>query len=507
MNPAQLKADPKAFRASLMIEAGGETKRFGDVIETWQRADFEALDDAWCKVAGLPVEPKWQRAFLERPRGHSKTTDIAVQVTWVLFASPRALSGVVCAADRDQAKLIRDAIDRLVRMSPWLKQFVDVQAWSIKNPMTGSECTILSSDVASSYGLTPDFVVCDELTHWPKPDLWESLFSSAAKKPSCLLLIICNAGFQSSWQWLLRESIRQRDDWYFSRLNGPKASWITLKILAEQEDLLPAISFNRLWLNQWSEGAGDALAADDITAAFSLTGPMNGPEAGWSFVGGLDLAYRSDASALVVLGKNVGYVERKEIEQRRNPSIAMRAMQDLGVLDSPRKKYETTTHPGSGKYRLAYLRIWKPTAGRTIDLTDVEREVAEIAKRFRVQHIGCDPFQAIAMIQRLRSQGIPISEVTFSPANLQSMASEVLHAFTDRKIELFPDDDLRADLQSLRVIERAHGFRLESPRTKSGEAGSGHGDAATALGIALHVGKNLSCDSTALAGRSLVLYP
>jgi hypothetical protein len=46
-----------------------------------------------------------------------------VSAAWVLFASRRKLDGVACAADKDQAALILDAIDRLLRLNPWLSTY------------------------------------------------------------------------------------------------------------------------------------------------------------------------------------------------------------------------------------------------------------------------------------------------------------------------------------------------------------------------------------------------
>ena len=196
--------------------------RLDTVCDPWQRADFESLDPAWRFVAGLADDrPQFQRAYLERPRGHAKTSDIAVQVCWALFASRRKLAGVVAAGDVDQAGLLRDAIDRLARLNPWLGKVLEVQRTRVLNVHTGSELVILSSDAPTSYGLTPDFVVCDELTHWGKRDLWDSLLSSAAKRSRCLLLVIANAGFAESWQWQTREAIRADQSWLFHRLDGP----------------------------------------------------------------------------------------------------------------------------------------------------------------------------------------------------------------------------------------------------------------------------------------------
>jgi hypothetical protein len=191
-----------------------------------------------------------------------------------LFASRRKLTGYGAAADRDQARLLRDAIDRLVRLNPWLSQILTVNNWNIVNEHTGSTLEILSSDAPTSYGLLPDFVIVDELTHWQKEDLWYSLISSAAKRRNCVVVVISNAGFGETWQWETREAIRQDPAWYFSRIDGPVARWITEDRLAEQRRLLPAIAYQRLWLNIWTSGSGDALSDSEITRALSQKCPL-----------------------------------------------------------------------------------------------------------------------------------------------------------------------------------------------------------------------------------------
>ena len=57
----------------------------------------------------------------------------------------------------------------------------------------------------------------------------------------------------------VREAARTAKDWYFSRLDGPVASWISEKLLDEQRRMLPPAAYARLWDNVWSSGEGDAL--------------------------------------------------------------------------------------------------------------------------------------------------------------------------------------------------------------------------------------------------------
>ena len=269
MNLIDLQNDPVNFRRVLRIDCDGLVKPLQTVLDDWQENDFEALDQGWQRCIGQTSEGT-SRAWLERPRGHSKTSDIATMVTWALFASKRKITGVVAACDKEQARIVRDAIDTLIRLNPWLRSILKVGSYVVKNTRTGSELEIISSDVSSSYGLLVDFVVCDEITLWPKRDLWDSLLSTAAKKHNCLLLCIGNAGFGESWQWKTRDTIKKDKSWYFSRLDGPQASWISKTILDEQQRLLPSIAFQRLWLNLWTSGSGDALLEKDINRAITV---------------------------------------------------------------------------------------------------------------------------------------------------------------------------------------------------------------------------------------------
>ena len=200
-NLQNLASDPAAFRSALRIDTDHGPAPLSSVADDWQTADFTALDPAWRRVAGQSVQGGPSRAYLERPRGHSKTADLAAMATWALLSSQRQLLGLAAAADKDQAKFLRDAIDRLVKMNEWLAPVLKVDTYKVTNRLTGSELTILSSDVGSSYGPTPDFVLCDELTHWGNADLWDSLFSSAAKRKNCLVVIISNAGFGEGESW------------------------------------------------------------------------------------------------------------------------------------------------------------------------------------------------------------------------------------------------------------------------------------------------------------------
>jgi phage terminase large subunit-like protein len=430
-------------------------------------------------------------------------------VTWALFASPRKLRGVVAAGDEDQANLLRDAIDIMLRLNPWLSYWLEVQKGVVLNPRTGSRAEFMSSDAATSYGITPDFIICDELTHWSSQALWDSLFSAAAKRPHCLLLVITNAGFEKSWQWPIREKVMVDPAWYFHRLDGPQASWISADTLAEQRRILPAVAYARLWLNIWSSGGGDAISPDLLQAAMLLTGPSQSPDPEWIYLAGLDLGIRRDASALVVIGKHVGgFVGGQDQPIPPDPDPLSSVLTDLGFVSKPDKLTSFQTRPyvlGTGRLKLAEVRIWKPAEhGGTVKIEDVGRAVRELHDVFRFRAVACDPWQARFLIEQLQASGVPAKGIEFTGPNLKGMAEATMSAFTERQIELFGSSELVADLAALRVVEKSYGVRLESPRGRAG--GTGHGDTATALSLALFESRGHH-ENVQTRTRPLVMWP
>lgn len=460
----KMAADPALFRRYLIIDADGTPQPFRP--DRWQNADFTAMDPAWMFMAGrTTTAPPRRRSWQERPRGHAKTADLAVQATWPMVFSTRPIRGIIAAGDSDQAGLLRDAIATLARLNPWIGRVLDVQNAKVINRKTGSRIDVLTSDVDTSFGHLVDFVACDEISHWRGEKLWESLFSAAGKRGNCVMSVILNAGFTESWAWRVREAIRNDPAWHFSHLDGPQASWISPAQLDEQRRLLPPLAFDRLWLNRWTLGSGDALSRDDIQASFTRQGPLAGAEPGMLFVAGLDLSATHDATALAIVGRAAGgYIENP----RWHPFIHE-------SFNVPRY----IAREGTGRYRLAELQLWKPASGEHIDMAEIEAAVLDAHRRYGLQLVLVDTWEARYLTQRLTEAGVLIELAPPSPSAQKSMASAMLEVFAQRTIDLYPDADLVRDLHNLQIKAMSYGLRLVSPRDET------HGDAAQALAIAL----------------------
>ncbi len=447
---ADALSSPAMFRQFVLVETSAGPRVLADALDDWQRVDFEALDAAWLKAAGFKTESTTKnRVYLERPRGHSKTSDLSIMVSWALAAARKPISGVAAAADRDQGRLLRDAVARLVRLNPWLADHLDVQSHRIVGKQTGAILEIISSDAPSSYGLTPSFVVCDELTHWPENAggaLWDSLFSSAAKVSDCLLIVISNAGTDlDGWVWRVREHARTDADWMFSRLDGPRASWLSQKVLAEQQRLLPPQVYDRLWNNIWQSGSGNAISVNDIQAALRFDDKPSSVEPGAVCFAGVDLATSRDTAAVVIVAREANGCRVSLVD----------------VLE------------------------WTPTPGRRIQISDIEQAIIAAHAKYNLHQVAVDAWNAALLVERLGAAGVSVAEVPATAANLRQMADATLSHFAEETIALWPHEGLVRDLRALQLVERGSSWRLESPRDSNG-----HGDRASALALSLLVARS-----------------
>ena len=442
MDTAPLQADPRDFRNALALDGRPWCR------DAWQERFFLDTDPGWMRCIGLPAEGGFSRCWSLRPRGHSKTTDLSTMAAYALFASRRRISGAVAAGDADQARLCGDALQRLVAGNPWLAKFIDVQRNKAVNPHTGSELTIISSDAPTSYGLLLDFIIADEITVWRSRDLWDSLLSAAAKKPDAMLCVISNSGWEISWQSDLWRAIKTDPAWLAHQVDGSVASWISPKALDEQRRLLPAIQYDRLWNNKWAPGAGGAIAGDDLAAAITLTGPMSGKEDGYMYAGAVDLGVRHDHSAVAIVG----------------------------------------VKPGGGRVRLAWSESWAPNGG-VVDLPLVRRRLIELHHRFNCVFM-VDPSQAELMMQDLALLHVPTFPKKFTTPALAEMAAATVQIFKERRIDLYRDEMLLADLAKLNIADRGFGLKLTAPSDKE----TGHADRAIALSMLLPGALKLAMD-------------
>lgn len=313
-----MAVSPMTFRMHLTVDVeGNEVAKFGDRMAEFQIEDFQATDPCMKWLVGLlPQRPDFTRFWKQRARGHSKTSDEATNTTWLLAFSRRRLNGLCCAEDREQANLLKGQMAMLSGLNPWLNDILLYHKNVVRNRFTGSQITFEASDAMSSFGAVPDFVICDEFTHWTDPQFWASVFSSFGKKCG-MLTILCNAGYGRDWKWRVRELARTRKHWYFSAPRGTVAPWLSQDMLDEQKAALPPAEYRRLWENDWQETGGEFVTLIEAEACRDdKLFPRERTQAdGWHYIATVDYAEKNDRTVGTVMHvyESEVYIDRQDI--------------------------------------------------------------------------------------------------------------------------------------------------------------------------------------------------
>jgi len=439
-------SEPSFFRNNLVIDTDGiNPLLLGDHMDDWQKKDFDAIDPCLKYVAGHTNKPPpYQRFWRQRARGHSKTTDCAIDLTWLLLTTNRPLDGISASGDRDQAKLVREQMEKIARTNQWLFQILDYQRNTVINKNTGAKLTIISSDVASSWGITPDFVFADELTHWEKDEFWHSIISSFAKREKRGMIIVgCNAGFGYDWKWQAKQFAISSPLWYHSSPKGTIASWMSQSMLDEQKALLPRGEYARLWENEWQETGGTyvTLAETQACCDDKLKPRIKCEQDGWKYIASLDYAPKHD--------RTVGTVMHQ---------IGETVIVDKMDVICPKVTGVTT--------RIEWVRDW---------CMNVERE---FGGDYGQVVFVFDQYQLLGTMQQLEDEGLWVETFEFaSGVGNWKMAIVLRHFIIEQKVKWYPDcgvlrdregniiddgpvkDDLENELASLVVVNYSNGKR------------------------------------------------
>ena len=426
--------DPLALLAGLVLDDEGTA--WGDIAEPFQRGDAEAI-----LTGTRPADPRLH--FLTRPRGGSKTTDLAAVLLVVLLTqAPSRSTSHAYARDADQAALLLDALRALAERTG-LAGLLDVQASVVTVRKSGARLRVESADAASAFGRIPYFVVCDELAQWPTTrgarQLWEAIASGLPKRRDSRLVVLTTAGDPAHWAGRIIGGARESDRWRVSEVPGP-LPWADPDDLAEQRRLLPASAYARLHLNRWTASEDRLVSADDLRACVTLDGPLE-YDSRRTYVVGLDLGLKNDRTVLTVA--------HAEPRDGRGPLIVL---DRLAVLTGSR------AHP--------------------VQLDDVERLAEQTARAYGHARIRLDPWQAAGLAQRLRSRGLSVEEWAFTAQSVGRLGANLHLLLRDHRLALPPDRDLLDELSNVRLRESAPGvYRLDH------DAGQ-HDDRAVSLGLA-----------------------
>lgn len=423
---------PFDLLCGLVLEDG---RRWGEIAAPFQRDDAAAVFDI-----GGP-----RRHFLTRPRGGSKTTDMAgVALAALLTQLPARSRSLIYASDKEQAGLLLDALAGLVGRTPGLAGAVQLGSWLVTNKATGATVTVEPADAASAYGHRPALVITDELAQWPSTrgakKLWEAAVSGLPKRRDSRLVAITSAGDPAHWSHKVLKEARTSERWRTSETPGP-VPWINADDLAEQRAMLLDSAYARLHLNVWAAGEDRLVRHDDLMACIAHDGPQPAVK-GRRYVHGLDLGLKNDRTVLSV----------------------------CHAEPEPDGAAPTVT--------LDRMHVMAGTRAKPVQLADVETLIVEAVREYPGK-VRLDPWQAVGLAQRLRTQGITVEEWAFTAQSVGRLASTLHLLLRDRRLRLPDDAPLLDELANVRLREGSTPGHVRLDHDSSG-----HDDRAVSLGLA-----------------------
>lgn len=383
-----------------------------------------------------------RRGFLSIARKNGKSALIAALLLAHLVG-PEAVQNaqlVSGAMSRDQAALVFNLAAKMVQLSPILSDVVRIIPSGkrlIGLPMN-TEYRALAADGRTAHGLSPVLAILDEVgqVRGPQSDFVDAITTSQGAHAAPLLLVISTQAANDSdllSVWLddaLQSGDRRIVCHLYSAKEGcdlmDEAEWKAanpalgefrslddLREQAKQAVRMPsaANSFRNLILNQRVSTDAPFVSPDVWRACGAEPAPFEGP-----VFGGLDLSYRNDLTALVLVGKVEGVWQVRAHFWTPKQGVQERSRRD-------RAPYDLWVEQG-------YLRA---VPGATVDYEVVAAEIAEIVGDIDLQAVAFDRWRIDLLKKELDRIGVDLPLVPFgqgfkdmSPA-LDSLEAELLN--------------------------------------------------------------------------------
>lgn len=418
------------------------------VMMDWQKLVFA---NVFGFVERGTLTRRFRQGVVYVPKGNGKTTISAPLSLYMTFLENEGgAEGYAAAVTRDQARILFDAAQNMVKRSERLRDEwgIGVYTNSIYQESSASRFVPISSDAKALDGLNVAVAVCDEIGSHRTSEVYDALITATGKRRQPFLLSISTATSHNEgigrqvWDYGLRVlNGTQQDDRLFSIIYSvddqddpwEEATWIKANPgwgISVQPDAIRAImqqarnnpaqeaAARTRHLNIWI-GADEALFSTRAWNACANHDLQLEDYLGRECHIGLDLASKSDLAAMVLVFPE--QVDASTIHY----TVFCRAYLNEGALMEARNP----SYPGWAQQNELVI-----TEGNETDFGTIETDVLEHCKRFRVRSLAYDPWNATQLAQRLQAQGVPCVEMRMNVQNLSEPTKELEAAMRSQRI-------------------------------------------------------------------------
>jgi hypothetical protein len=424
---ARWKRDPIAFITEVLIDP-----EKGKPFELYPAEQVFLREALRLTAEG---ELPYPELLFGAPMKSGKTALAAMIMIYVIavLGGPWA-EGYSVANDLEQSQTrVFQAICRIIEASPLLRGSATITNTRVTFKSTGSIIAAIASEFAGAAGSQRTISVFDEL--WGVRSLagerlWNEMVPVPTRKVSCRLTVTY-AGFAG--ESTLLEGLYKRamqgevigPDLYRNGVllaywtHELRAPWQTPKWREQMRQQLPTNGFLRQIENRFvtSESPFVEMAWFDACVDPDLSPVLADPRIPvW---GGVDASVKRDSTAIVVC-----------------------------TFDQ-------------GKVRLVWHRIFQPSPDDPLDFeATIEKTLLELRRRFYVREVRFDPYQLVAVAQRLTQQGLPMVEFPQSVPNLTESSTNLYEIIKGRNLVAYQDADIRLAVSRTVALETSRGWRI-----------------------------------------------
>jgi phage terminase large subunit-like protein len=329
---------------------------------------------------------------------------------------------------------------RIIEASPLLRRSAKITGSRIVFTATGSFIQACASDFASFAGANSSLTIFDELWGYTS-ERGTRLFDEAVPVPTRAVsgrLTVTYAGFEGESGLL--EGLYKRG------IAGENAA----------TDLYRADGMLTYWTN-----VGPAPWQDDSWRAQARL--QLRPNA---YLRLIENRWVSTESTFVEMEWFDKCVDAELTPELADPRLPVWVGVDASVKRDSTAIVATTYYHEFKKVRLIWHRIFQPSPKDPLDFeATVERELLALRRRFNVREVRYDPYQLVAVAQRLTQAGLPMVEFAQSVPNLTEASTNLYELIKGRNLMVYPDDEIRLAISRCVALETTRGWRIAKEKT------------------------------------------
>lgn len=447
------------FPAALRHSVGGQFAGTPFVLSPWQVFIVANLF-GWQK---LDRTRRFRRAHISVGRKNGKSTLCAGLGLYLLYGDGESVAQVYIGATKiDQAKIIYDEAERMLKQSPHLLKRSTVHK---NNIMTeGSYLRPLGSD-RSFDGLNPHGVFFDELHAFRElhRKFYDTMITGGAARTQPLQVTITTAGDQTSLIWqeetdycrqvvhgdhadeklfVFLAEMDADDDVFDERLwekgNPNLGVSVSLEYLRDQAQQAKAkkTALNRFIRYHCNRGVSSVSSVIDREKWDASAGELSDWSTAEVVAGGIDVGGRADVGAYAFCAKfPIGVQTVGEGDDQREVTLYRYEIKSHAYLDTKSER-DTSLQPWA-----TWLHEGKLLSSEWL-LQELRDDFLEEAKALGAETFAFDPWNMKLLAEQLEEQGMSPVEMPQRAAQYGEPIEQFLEALADGRIRHNGTDDV-----------------------------------------------------------------